>query len=317
MKEYENLKDWVKQALYLNRVEQMSGAAISRKIGVPARTVQENLKRYAEIVPDSAIIKPDKVDCPKILFHDIETSLAVSFHFGQWQQNLSIKQQVHESHLLSHSWSWGDGEVHGSILTQEEVLDRNDERIVLELWHLLDECDIYVAHNGKKFDVKKANGFFLKYGLPPPSPYKVVDTLLISRRKFGLPFHNLAYLAKFLNVTRKIDNSGIELWIDCAFGKQHALDEMLEYNIGDIVTLREVYYKIIGWENDAVNMSLYSPTYGLRCPHCSSADVSKIQGKYTYTAQMRYHVYRCNSCKAVLRGGTSSGEDTKLYRIVN
>ena len=322
MKKFEDLKTWKKKALYMATYRGLSGAEIARQLNIPERTVQDNLKRLKgmyDIKKVQAFSDAGgfaKKTSAKILFHDIETSLAVSFHFGQWQQNLGIKQQVHESHLLSHSWAWNDGEVKGSILTKDEVLARDDQRLVLEIWQLLDECDIYVAHNGKKFDVRKINGFFLKHGLPPPSPYKVVDTLLISRRKFGLPFHNLAYLAKFLDVTRKIDNSGIDLWIDCAYGKQEALDEMLDYNLGDIVTLREIYYRLIMWDNEAVNMALYESVEGLVCPHCTSTEISKLGGKYAFTAQRKYHVYRCTSCTATLRGGTMDGEDTKLYRII-
>lgn len=323
MKEFKDIKDWKKEALYKSLILGMSGAEIGRELDIPERTVQDNLKKLKERYARETVLKYFEknfkfgtINGVKVLFGDIETSLAVSYHFGQWQQNLGIKQQIYESHLLSHAWAFGDDEVKGSILTKDEVLERNDERLVLELWHLLDQCDVYVAHNGVKFDVKKMNGYFLKYGLPPPSPYKVYDTLLVSRKKFGLPFHNLAYLAKFLGVTRKIDNSGIELWIDCAQGKQEALDEMLDYNIGDIVTLREIYYKLIAWDNFAVNMTLYNDVEGLQCPHCASTNIQKLDNKFAYTAQRKYHVYRCKDCEATLRGGTQSGDDVKLYRII-
>lgn len=324
MKSFSTLKNWKKKALYMATYQGISGAEISRTLNIPERTVQDNLKKLKgqfdvldiKKFGDSGGLKTLTDAKAKVLFHDIETSLAVSFHFGQWQQNLSVKQQIHESHMLSHAWAWNDGEVQGSILTRDEVLARDEQRIVLEVWSLLDECDVYVAHNAKKFDVRKLNGYFLKFGLPPPSPYKVVDTLQIARKKFGLPFNSLAYLAKFLDVTRKIDNSGIELWIDCAYGKQEALDEMMEYNFGDIVTLREVYYKLIMWDNDAVNMAIFEDVQGLVCPHCASTSITKLTGKFTITAQRKYHVYRCGGCTANLRGGTLSGADTKLYRII-
>ena len=323
MKKFEDLKTWKKKALYMATYRGLSGAEIARQLNMPERTVQDNLKRLKGMY-DLKQIKAfsggedfTKNISAKVLFHDIETSLAVSYHFGQWQQNLGVKQQIHESHMLSHAWAWNDDDVQGSILTRDEVLARDEQRIVLEVWSLLDECDIYVAHNGKAFDVKKLNGYFLKYGLPPPSPFKVVDTLQIAKRKFNTPFKSLAYLAKFLNVTRKIDNSGMELWVDCSQGKQEALDEMLDYNFGDIVTLREIYYKLIGWDNDAVNMSLYEDVEGLTCPHCASQNVTQLKGKYAYTAQRKYQVYRCGSCNANLRGGSLVGnEDVKLYRII-
>ena len=260
--------------------------------------------------------KPELCNKPRICFYDIETSLAKSYHFQQWKVNLSQKQKIQESHLLSHAWAWGDGEVTGSILTREEMLAHDPERLVLECWSLLDNCDILVAHNGKRFDVKKVNGYFLQYGMPPPSPYRVIDTLLIAKQKFALPFNSLAYLAEFLDVEQKIDTGGVDLWIQCDQGSQEALDKMNEYCMGDIVTLRGVYNRLIGWSNDGVNLALYSD-HGASCPHCSSDDVSVIQGKYAHTVARKYQVYRCEDCGAVLRSNRMEGKGNSLVRMVN
>ena len=259
--------------------------------------------------------KPELCNKPRICFYDIETSLAKSYHFQQWKVNLSQKQKIQESHLLSHAWAWGDGEVTGSILTREEMLAHDPERLVLECWSLLDNCDILVAHNGKRFDVKKVNGYFLQYGMPPPSPYRVIDTLLIAKQKFALPFNSLAYLAEFLDVEQKIDTGGVDLWIQCDQGSQEALDKMNEYCMGDIVTLRGVYNRLIGWSNDGVNLALYSD-HGASCPHCSSDDVSIIQGKYSHTVARKYQAYRCNGCGAVLRSNRKEGNSNSLVRVV-
>ena len=259
--------------------------------------------------------KPELNTKPKVLFYDIETTLAKSYHFGQWKQNLSVKQQVQEGHLLSHAWAWGDEPVVGSILTREEVLNHDPERLVLEAWSLLNNADIVVAHYGKKFDIPKLNGYFLKYGLNPPTPYKFVDTKEISSKKFLLPFNSLEYLAKALGVQQKIDNSGIQLWIDCDNGKQEALDEMLAYNIGDIEALRDVYYRLITWDNNGVNMALYND-HGASCTHCGSDDVVSIEGKYAYTVVRKYALYRCNSCQAILRSNRKEGNSNSLVRVV-
>jgi uncharacterized protein YprB with RNaseH-like and TPR domain len=259
--------------------------------------------------------KPELCNKPRICFYDIETSLAKSYHFQQWKVNLSQKQKIQESHLLSHAWAWGDGEVTGSILTREEMLAHDPERLVLECWSLLDNCDILVAHNGKRFDVKKVNSYFLQYGMPPPSPYRVIDTLLVAKQKFALPFNSLAYLAEFLDVEQKIDTGGVDLWIQCDQGSQEALDKMNEYCMGDIVTLRGVYNRLIGWSNDGVNLALYSD-HGASCPHCSSDDVSVIQGKYSHTVARKYQAYRCNGCGAVLRSNRKEGSSNSLVRVV-
>ena len=252
----------------------------------------------------------------KILYFDIETTLAKSYHWGQWQQNLSVKQQIQESHMLSHAWAWGDGEVYSSVLTPEEVLNQDDERIVYEIWSLLDNCDVVVAHNGKRFDVKKVNGYFLKYGLPKPSSYKVIDTLEIAKKHFNLPFKSLEYLAKFLNVELKQDSGGIQTWIDCDRGDPEALATMEFYNRGDVVTLREIHNKLKGWDNNGVNIALYNDNHDALCTHCGSDDISVITDKFAYTPNRKYQLFRCNSCQAPLRSNTKEGIGNSLVRVI-
>lgn len=252
----------------------------------------------------------------KILYFDIETTLAKSYHWGQWQQNLSVKQQIQESHMLSHAWAWGDGEVYSSVLTPEEVLNQDDERIVYEIWSLLDNADVVVAHNGKRFDVKKVNGYFLKYGLPKPSSYKVIDTLEIAKKHFNLPFKSLEYLAKFLNVELKQDSGGIQTWIDCDRGDPEALATMEFYNRGDVVTLREIHNKLKGWDNNGVNIALYNDNHDALCTHCGSDDISVITDKFAYTPQRKYQLFRCNSCQAPLRSNTKEGIGNRLVRVI-
>lgn len=278
------------------------------------KSLYDTEREYYETLEKVQSKNKDK-ESPRVLFFDIETTLAKSYHFGQWKQNLSVKQQVEEGHLLSHAWAWGDGKVVGSVLTREEILNHDPERLVLEAWSLLDNADIVVAHYGKKFDIPKLNGYFLKYGLIPPSPYKVVDTKEISSRKFLLPFNSLEYLAKALGVQQKIDNSGIQLWLDCDRGKQEALNEMLAYNIGDVEALRDVYYRLITWDNNGVNMALYND-HGASCTHCGGTNISTIEGKYAFTVARKYSLYRCNDCNAILRSNSKEGKGNTLMRIV-
>ena len=253
---------------------------------------------------------------PRILYYDIETSLAKSYHWGQWKQNLSVKQQIQESHMLSHAWAWNDGEVFSSVLTPEEVLSQDDERIVYECWSLLDNCDVVVAHNGKRFDIKKVNGYFLKYGLPKPSSYKIIDTLEIAKKNFNLPFKSLEYLAKFLGVELKQDSGGIQTWIDCDRGCPEALETMRYYNEGDIVSLRDIHKRMKGWDNNGVNIALYNEEHDALCTHCGSDDVQVLTDKFAYTPQRKYQLLRCNSCQAVLRSNSKEGIGNKLVRVI-
>ena len=311
-----------------------SQRAACRELEIPRTTMQDYIKRkQKEIVFDVDVEKfnfPDMVNThyvtkekplikkPRICYYDIETSLAKSYHFRNWKVNLSHKQGIQESHMLAHCWSWGSsGEVQGSVLSKEEMLNHDPERLVLEAWSILDNCDVLVAHNGKKFDVRKVNAYFLQFGLPPPSSYKVIDTLQIAKNKFALPFNSLEYLAKFLGVQQKIDTGGIDLWIRCDKGDEAALQEMLDYCKGDIETLRQVHQHLIGWDNNGVNMSLYDDTHDTLCPHCASDNIKSLEGKYTYTTARKYSLYRCQDCGATLRGNRTEGVSNKLIKIVS
>lgn len=283
-------------------------------LGIARSTMQDALKREVKVLPESTTKVENK---PKVLFYDIETLPNISAHFGNWNENLPHKQRIQESCLLSHSWCWGnDGEIYGSVLTPTEAINHDDERLVLELWSLLDNADIVIGHNISRYDNKKANAYFIKYGLPPVSPFKSIDTLSIAKRKFKFEFNSLAYLAKYLGVTDKIENDGIPLWIDCHLGKQEALNTMLRYNLGDVKTQREVYNILKSYDNNGVNMSLYDSTECLKCVSCGSHNVSMLINKLVYTASNKYLAYRCNDCSIVMRANKSGEVSDKLVRVV-
>ena len=294
--------------------EGMSQRSACEILGIARSTMQDALKREVKVLPESTTKVDDKV---KVLFWDIETLPNISAHFGSWNENLPYKQRIQESCLLSHSWCWGnDGEIHGSILTPTEAINHDDERLVLGLWGLLDNADIVIGHNIHRYDNKKANAYFIKYGLPPVSPFKSIDTLSIAKRKFKFEFNSLAYLAKYLGVTDKIENDGMPLWIDCHFGKQEALNTMLRYNIGDVKTQREVYNILKSYDNNGVNMSLYDSTECLKCVSCGSHNVSMLTNKLVYTASNKYLAYRCSDCSIVMRANKSGEVSDKLVRVV-
>lgn len=315
------LNDWQTKALEL-RQQGLSSRKICNELGwskTKKSTINYFFARYDGL--ENGSTEKHKTATPiskakgKILFFDIEMSLAVSYHFQNWNVNLPYKQSVKESHLLSHSWAWNDGEIQGSVLTLEEMNNSDPERLISELWALFDNADIVVAHNGFKFDVKKVNAMFAIYGYPPPSPYKIYDTLKVAKRKFGFTFNSLGYLAKALGVEAK-DDTTLDLWIRCDKLDQTALDAMLDYNKQDVNVLRQVYYKLIGWDNQGVNMSLYNDEHDVLCTHCGSDDIVAIN-KTTTAVITKYQVYRCNSCNAVLRSNVKEAHTrNKLVRVI-
>lgn len=242
----------------------------------------------------------------KLLFWDIETSPHFSATFGFRDQNIGKGATIRKGGLVSHAWAWGDGDVTVSVLTPQESIDNNYERIVREAWSLLDNADVVVAHNGKRFDIRKLNAEFAKLGLPPPSPYKVYDTLRVAKRHFYFDRNDLDSLCETLGIEfRKVVNEGMPLWVSCAQGDQDALNRMAEYNKGDIPTLRALFKRLLPWDNQGINFAMLEQDLNA-CPHCGK-DSLEFTGKFVYTSSRKYDLYKCSECGANARSNSGEG----------
>jgi hypothetical protein len=119
---------------------------------------------------------------------------------------------------------------------------RDDKKLLKRLWKLLDEADIVITQNGKSFDEKKANARFIINGLPPPKPFKHIDTKQLAKKRFCFTSNKLEYLAEALGVPFKKlklkEFPGMELWTECLKRNKRAWAEMKLYNIADVLPLK-------------------------------------------------------------------------------
>jgi len=185
--------------------------------------------------------------------------------------------------------------------TVEEWMGQSDERLCSTLYDLFNEADILVAHNAVKFDIKHMNTRWMALGFAPPQPYKVFDTLLSARSVFNFPSNSLDGLARYLKCTNKLSNSGFSLWTGCMAGDAKSWDEMEEYNIGDVLTLEEVYIKLRAWDKRHPNVGLIAGSDVTRCVTCGGTAMHEIS-KSTFTNVSEFPTYRCDSCGHVMRG---------------
>jgi hypothetical protein len=94
----------------------------------------------------------------KILLFDLETSPILARVWSLWQDGINIDDIVEDWTLLCFSAKWLFSEdVIAHVLTEEELINRDDKRIVTELWKLMDEADIIIGQNSNSFDIKKLN----------------------------------------------------------------------------------------------------------------------------------------------------------------
>lgn len=250
---------------------------------------------------------------PRILMLDIETAPLSGYMWSLWKQNIGLNQIISEWFMLcwSAKWIYSD-KVFSGKLNQKELLTQNDRRICSDLWKLLDEAELVVAHNGDRFDIPKINTRFIINGLNRPSPYRTIDTLTVARKQFGFSSNRLDALAGYFGFEHKL-STDFTLWDRCVKGDTEAMNYMSEYCDRDVLLLEEVYLKIRNWIPNHPNIGLYFDATEHICPNCGSTDLT--EGKPYYTTVGRYQTLRCK-CGAISRVKKSDYDNSKLLRSV-
>lgn len=241
---------------------------------------------------------------PKVLIFDIETSPMKAFIWQQKTRFVPDAMVMSESFVLSWAAKWlFEDDVFSDVVTPKEARNMDDKRIVENLWKILDEADVVIAHNGINFDTRHMNGRFLKYGLNLPSPYVQIDTLRASRKRLRLSSYRLDAIAKFLGTEVK-KSTNFQLWLDCLSGDKEALKKMDEYCQQDIRVLEDVYLHLRPYIQPHPNLGVYIEENAQACPACLSTNLEKT-GEYATTVNL-YDAYRCKSCGSLTRSRKSS-----------
>lgn len=190
------------------------------------------------------------MDNPNVLIFDIETSPILAYVWGLKDQNIGLNQIKEDWYVMAWAAKWL-GEPASKIRYADKRHDTTDRKILMKLWHLLDQADIVITQNGKGFDTPKLNARFIQYGIKPPSPYKHLDTYLIVRNAAAFTSNKLEWLTdKLCTKFKKLSHGrfpGMSLWTECLKGNNQAWNEMKRYNIHDVLSTEEFYNKIKAW----------------------------------------------------------------------
>ncbi len=237
----------------------------------------------------------------KVLVYDIETAPILGYVWQLWDQNVGLNQIKSDWYVLSWGAKWlGSNKVMYMDQRNSKNIE-NDKDLLKGIWRLLDEADIVITQNGKQFDQKKLNARFVLNGMQPPSSYRHIDTLQLARRHFGFTSNKLEYMADKLNVKyKKLKHetySGFELWKQCLAGNLKAWKEMERYNKHDVLSLEELYTKLIPWDS-SINFNVYHDDLTAGCT-CGSWNLS--ENGYHFTNTGKYQRWKCNDCGAETR----------------
>ena len=240
----------------------------------------------------------------RIVFVDLETAPSLGYVWGKWEQN--VIEFKADWYILSFSYKvFGEKKIYtrGLIDYSSFAKDKeNDEALVNDLWKVFDEADIIIGHNVDKFDIRKTNSRFLSHKLPPPRPYKTVDTLKIAKRIFKFDSNKLDELGRYLGLGRKLAHTGFHLWLGCMQGDVKSWNLMKRYNAQDIVLLEKVYLLMRPWSVTHPNVNQGQ----VACPKCGSTNTQKRGFSYTLLRQKQR--YQCLGCRGWWEGSARKVE---------
>ncbi len=167
------------------------------------------------------------------------------------------------------------------------------EKEVITAFHkVMDEADFLCGHNADNFDFKKLNTAFLKYGLPPTKPTKMIDTLKAARKIAKFPSNKLDELGHTLGVGRKLPHTGKHLWTSCMKGDPASWKMMKAYNIQDVLLLERVYLKLRPYITNHPDISVV--THSRVCRSCGSKNLQK-RG-WHFTKSKKTQRLQCKDC---------------------
>lgn len=244
----------------------------------------------------------------KILLLDIETSPIISYTWGLFDQNVALNQVKKDWNVLAWAAKWlGDSPSKIMYQDQRHAKDIHDDSGILKkVWSLLDEADVVITQNGKKFDIKKLNARFVLNGMQPPSSFKQIDTLVIAKKIFSFTSNKLEYMTgKLCTKYKKLKVKkfqGFELWSECLKGNISAWREMEKYNKYDVLSLEELYAKLRAWDNGGVDFNVYNEGLTTRCV-CGSSYF--IKRGFFFSNVGKFQRYKCKSCGAETRDRVS------------
>jgi DNA polymerase elongation subunit (family B) len=241
----------------------------------------------------------------RMLVLDIETAPLEAYVWGLWEQNVGLDFIKTEWSILAFAAQWLDEKkpIYADAGGRGAKKVRDDLALTKQIRSLLDEADIVIAQNGKRFDIRKINARMVIHGFEPPAPYRVVDTMVEAKKYFAFTSQKLAWTSKYLTDEPKSEHKkfpGFELWVECLKDNPAAWAEMKKYNIQDIKATTEVYFKLRPWITNHPNMGMYDRSDIANCPNCGSEHL-QCNG-YRTTQQGVYHRYRCQDCGSSSRG---------------
>ena len=197
---------------------------------------------------------------------------------------------------IAYKWQYED-EVHAIDWRMGE------KQMLKQFIDIMGDADELIGHNLENFDIKELRTRAIYHGALMFPNYRTLDTLKKSRQYFNFASNKLDYIADYLNVGRKLDHEGFELWEKVVEGDERALEHMIDYCKNDVVILEDSFFVLSPFITHNTNFAVLTGGKKWHCPECASKDVKMFRTYSTPMGIIRREM-KCNNCK-------------KQYRISN
>lgn len=261
--------------------------------------IQELIKEYLAEIPDRK---------EKKLAIDIETAPALFAGFNIGKTVLTNSSIIEDSSIFMVQWSWfGSNKIHTLDVTDFEGWEkdwRDDAPLVEVIGALMNEADVVVGQNSKRFDEKWLKARAIKHGLEPIEGYISHDTLTASRKHFKLLSHKLDYMAKYLGMDGKV-HTDWSWWLELITASRagdwkafkRRVNKFKKYGAYDVKLLKDVYTQMIPYCPEFAPVA-HIEDNPYRCP-CGGT----FYKNGTRRSQSNiYQRYLCNGCGASKKG---------------
>ncbi len=218
----------------------------------------------------------------------------LAYVWGIWDQNIQLEALVEHQAMMCWVAKWVG--VKGTEF--RSTFHDGRDPMIRRAWELLDEADVVLHYNGRRFDVPHLNREFLRLGLTPPSPYKQIDLLTTAKREFKFASNKLKHVSEQMGQDGKL-KTNFSLWIECLNDDPKAWKKMKAYNTRDVVLLEELYLEWRPWIRSHPSFAAHAGKDV--CPACGSGKLHR-RG-FAYTAVSCYQRYVCTDCGKWCRFG--------------
>lgn len=232
---------------------------------------------------------------PRTLIFDLETFPNLLYSWRLWEGHALEVKEFSTICCFSAKWLGGKQVTKALVDYPKRTAERD---LIADLWKLVDEADIIIAHNGRGFDFGRMNAQFIKWGFNPPSPAQKIDTKQVAKKVFGFESNSLDNLCQLLELGHKMETGGYDLWRKCMAGDSKAWAKMKKYNAYDVTLLERLYLKLRPWMPCHPNVSLFSDRGA--CPKCGKKALIS-RGLYRSTTRT-YQRFQCRECNGWSRG---------------